>query len=90
MTRIGAGLANPAAARQIAHEGAIEPARGPQVEVLQTGVLAQMRPAQAMGQSQVGPVGCFALDQQGQLVVEGKRVALSGVSEFFERARHAE
>jgi hypothetical protein len=82
-------LAHPAAARQRAHQAAVEPARRAQVHVFQAGRLPQPGPLQPAGQSGVGALGRFALDQHRQLVVEAELAALALALQFFQCPRHA-
>src|SRR5206468_12370860 len=69
-------LPYPAGAGQFAHHAAVEPARRAQVQVLQTGRLAQPCSLQPAGECRVGPFCRLALDQHPQLLVEGQLAAI--------------
>ena len=79
---------DPLAAGEIAEQPAIKTARGPVIDVLDGGGMAQSGIAQPGGQAFVATVGHLAIDEQTEPVGMGQGCALAGGFEFAEGLGH--
>jgi len=80
---------DPLAAGELLEQCAIEAARGPVIDVLDGGVVAQSGIAQPGGQAFVATMGDLAIDEEAQLVGMGEGCAFAGGFEFGEGLGHA-
>ena len=80
---------DPVAAGEFVEQRAIEAARGPVIDVLDDGLVAQPGIAQSGGQALVAAVGDLAIDEQAEPVGMGQGRAFTGGFEFGEGLGHA-
>ena len=80
---------DPLAIGELVEQSAVEPARGPVIDVLDAGLLAQSGIAQPGGQPLVAAMGEFAIDQQPKPVGMSERGGFVGSFEFGKRLGHA-
>ena len=65
-------LADPLAGGELVEQGAVETARGMQVDVLDDGGLAQLCLAQTAGEALVLAAGRLAIDKQAEPILAGQ------------------
>lgn len=80
---------DPRAAGELVEQPAIEAARGPVIDVLDDGVVAQSGITQPGGEAFVATMGDLAIDEQTEPVGVGEGCALTGGFGFGESLGHA-
>jgi hypothetical protein len=80
---------DPFAGGKLLKQRAIEAARGPVIDVLDKGVMAQSGIAQSGSQALVAPMSDLAIDEQAEPVCMGQRRAVTGGFGFGEGLGHA-
>ena len=80
---------DPLAAGELVEQPAIEAARGPVIDVLDDGLVAQSGIAQPGGEAFVATMGYLAIDEQTEPVGVGEGCAFTGGFEFGESLGHA-